>query len=397
MRQEEQRVGNEHPEAVRSEPVPVPPPGDRAGRTDVPEDALDDRGTFDDPAVADERSRTNAAPPHGRNTDRTGSNDSRDDDGDRAEFHEPGPVPTAFGATSVGGAVAASALASPLPEDEPDPRTESTAQPGDGAVNGPGRAAGRTRPQSSTGPSGSATTGPTAGRPAGPARRCCPRTPSTAGPSGGPTSPGRPETRRAARPAPPGTAAPRPPWSTRTPNTRRPGVRTPGRWGPPEPTGRRARRWPPSLPASSTPGWRRASGTAGGMSSCGSWTTPRCGRGGPVAGRRGHPGTLLGAVRPEEQAGRLAGRRFRRHRAAPDGRPPLPRLPGPGARALTGSDRRPRPTGRGRLRTSSPDPGRGLEGRPGCRRPFSDITGGSGGAVGSWRFRRRRRGTAHSG
>lgn len=137
MRQEEQRVGNEHPEAVRSEPVPVPPPGDRAGRTDVPEDALDDRGTFDDPAVADERSRTNAAPPHGRNTDRTGSNDSRDDDGDRAEFHEPGPVPTAFGATSVGGAVAASALASPFPEDEPDPRTESTARPGDGAVNGP--------------------------------------------------------------------------------------------------------------------------------------------------------------------------------------------------------------------------------------------------------------------
>ncbi|SCG14519.1 hypothetical protein GA0070610_0724 [Micromonospora echinofusca] len=130
MRQEEQRVGNEHPEAVRSEPVPVPPPGDRAGRADVPEDALDDRGNFDDPAVSGDE------PSHGRGTGRTRTN-GRDADGDRAEFHEPGPVPTAFGATSVGGAVAASALASPLPEDEPDPRTESTARPGDGAADGP--------------------------------------------------------------------------------------------------------------------------------------------------------------------------------------------------------------------------------------------------------------------
>ncbi|WP_434971401.1 hypothetical protein [Micromonospora peucetia] len=150
MRQEDQRVGSEHPEAVRSEPVPVPPPGDRAGRADVPEDALDDRGTFDDPAVADERNRTNvvpphsrdsngteSGPPHGREAGGTGSNDPRDTGGDRTGFHKPGPVPTAFGATSVGGTVAASALASPLPEDEPDPRTESTARPGDGAVNGP--------------------------------------------------------------------------------------------------------------------------------------------------------------------------------------------------------------------------------------------------------------------
>ncbi|MBQ1071703.1 hypothetical protein KBX06_00755 [Micromonospora sp. C31] len=131
MRQEEQRVGNEHPEAVRSEPVPVPPPGDRAGRADVPEDALDDRGTFDDPAVAGDE------PSRGRSAGRDRPHE-RDADGDRPGFHEPGPVPTAFGATSVGGAVAASALASPLPEDEPDPRSESTARPGDGAVGGPG-------------------------------------------------------------------------------------------------------------------------------------------------------------------------------------------------------------------------------------------------------------------
>ncbi|WP_442934391.1 hypothetical protein [Micromonospora sp. CPCC 205546] len=138
MRQEEQRVGNEHPEAVRSEPVPVPvpPPGDRAGRTDVPEDALDDRGTFDDPAVAGDGDRTDGDPSRGRGAGRARPDD-RDTDGDRAGFHEPGPVPTAFGATSVGGAVAASALASPLPEDEPDPRAESTARPGDGAVGGP--------------------------------------------------------------------------------------------------------------------------------------------------------------------------------------------------------------------------------------------------------------------
>ncbi|MGW4502473.1 hypothetical protein ACWENR_28185, partial [Micromonospora sp. NPDC004336] len=57
-------------------------------------------------------------------------------DGGRPEFHEPGPVPTAFGATTVGGAVAASALANPDPENEPDPRAEWTARPGDGAADG---------------------------------------------------------------------------------------------------------------------------------------------------------------------------------------------------------------------------------------------------------------------
>ncbi|NJP33040.1 hypothetical protein [Micromonospora thermarum] len=135
MRQDEQQA-TDHPEAVRSAPVPVPPPGDRAGtadtggkadtadRADVPEDALDDRGTFDDPRVAGDRDTGD------RDRDR------RADAEGRPEFHEPGPVPTAFGATTVGGAVAASALASGRPEDEPDPRTESTARPGDGAEGG---------------------------------------------------------------------------------------------------------------------------------------------------------------------------------------------------------------------------------------------------------------------
>ncbi|BCL13599.1 hypothetical protein [Micromonospora sagamiensis] len=142
MRQQEQQT--DQTEVVRSEPVPVPPPdatagrhGDRAGRTEVPEDALDDRGTFDDPSVAQRRDgghhRTGESPeePRGAGADR------------EAEFHQPGPVPTAFGATTVGGAVAASALASPIPADEPDPREERTARPGDGAVGerGAGRRA----------------------------------------------------------------------------------------------------------------------------------------------------------------------------------------------------------------------------------------------------------------
>ncbi|MEH0929313.1 hypothetical protein [Micromonospora sp. CPCC 205558] len=116
MRQEEQQVSNDHPEAVRSAPVPVAPAGDRAGRSDVPEDALDDRGTFDDQTTTHERTDD-------RSTDESG-------------FHEPGPLPTTFGATTVADAVAASALASPRPQDQPDPRAERTAQPGDGAEDG---------------------------------------------------------------------------------------------------------------------------------------------------------------------------------------------------------------------------------------------------------------------
>ncbi|MEV4766561.1 hypothetical protein AB0J89_28430 [Micromonospora chokoriensis] len=156
MRQEEQQVSNDHPEAVRSAPVPVPPAGDRAGRSDVPEDALDERGTFDDQATDHDRTTD-----HERTSDRDGTTDAertngterdaaddlageerdprhrRDDRStDAEEFHEPGPLPTTFGATTVADAVAASALASPRPQDQPDPRAERTAQPGDGAEDG---------------------------------------------------------------------------------------------------------------------------------------------------------------------------------------------------------------------------------------------------------------------
>ncbi|MEG3637072.1 hypothetical protein [Micromonospora palythoicola] len=119
MRQEEQQLNNDHPEAVRSAPVAVP-------TTEDDREAGDEVDTVDEPT---DRERSEAD--RGRPWDgRPGS------DGERTEFHEPGPVPTAFGATTVGGAVAASALASPRPEDERDPREEDTARPGDGAVDG---------------------------------------------------------------------------------------------------------------------------------------------------------------------------------------------------------------------------------------------------------------------
>ncbi|MGB2570174.1 hypothetical protein ACPFP2_17210 [Micromonospora citrea] len=144
MRREEQQVNQDHPEAVRSAPVPVPPPGatptngtpghDRDGRADVPEDVLDDRGTFDDPTVAGERPADDlddTRPYDVRAVDRDDA-----DSGGGPEFHDPAPLPTAFGAATVGDAVAASAMASGRPEDERDARREDTAMPGDGA---PGR------------------------------------------------------------------------------------------------------------------------------------------------------------------------------------------------------------------------------------------------------------------
>ena len=115
MRQQEQ-LNNDHPETVRSAPVPV---------TDADHEVTDEFDSTDERAA---RSESGA--------DRSRPWDGRPGDDERAEFHEPGPVPTAFGATTVGGAVAASALASPRPEDEPDPRVERTARPGDGAVDG---------------------------------------------------------------------------------------------------------------------------------------------------------------------------------------------------------------------------------------------------------------------
>ncbi|MEV4714409.1 hypothetical protein [Micromonospora sp. NPDC049374] len=119
MRQEEQQLNNDHPENVRSAPVAVP-------ATEDDRESGDGVDTVDEPTDRDRSEADRGRPWDGR----PGS------DSERAEFHEPGPVPTAFGATTVGGAVAASALASPRPEDERDPREEDTARPGDGAVDG---------------------------------------------------------------------------------------------------------------------------------------------------------------------------------------------------------------------------------------------------------------------
>ncbi|GIJ27495.1 hypothetical protein Vqi01_26570 [Micromonospora qiuiae] len=117
MRQQEQQLNNDHPEAVRSAPVAVPP--------------VDDHDAADDVDESTDRDRSEAGADGARPWDgRPG------DDGERVEFNEPAPVPTTFGATTVGGAVAASAMASPRPEDERDPREEDTARPGDGAIDG---------------------------------------------------------------------------------------------------------------------------------------------------------------------------------------------------------------------------------------------------------------------
>ncbi|MFI6762972.1 hypothetical protein ACIBF5_27965 [Micromonospora sp. NPDC050417] len=61
---------------------------------------------------------------------------NRVDDLDRVEYHEPAPLPTTFGAPTVGGAVAASALASGDRTEEPDAREESTVAPDNGAGDG---------------------------------------------------------------------------------------------------------------------------------------------------------------------------------------------------------------------------------------------------------------------
>ncbi|MEH1030896.1 hypothetical protein Q3V37_12590 [Micromonospora profundi] len=161
MRQQEQ-VSNDHPEAVRSTPVPVPPTDDRTDRddqtdrdyrSDAPEGSVDDRGAFDDPDpdaerdLTAERERTDDVDTGLYDVDDETADDRRhraderqadatDDSDGEGGFHEPGPLPTAFGATTVGDAVAASALASPHPQDQPDPRAERTAEPGDGAEDG---------------------------------------------------------------------------------------------------------------------------------------------------------------------------------------------------------------------------------------------------------------------
>ncbi|WP_018252160.1 hypothetical protein [Salinispora mooreana] len=100
MRQDEQQADTEHPEGAPFAAAPARPKGGQ-------------------PTTADDSDQRAAA------------DGDRDD---RPEFHRPGPVPSALGAPSVGGAVAASALAGGE-EEAPDARDESTPRAGDGAVD----------------------------------------------------------------------------------------------------------------------------------------------------------------------------------------------------------------------------------------------------------------------
>ncbi|RKR88017.1 hypothetical protein BDK92_2321 [Micromonospora pisi] len=117
-------------------------------RTDRTAVKVDDRDRADDPERADTNDRTdNLDLENARNhtDDLVRDDGNRTDDPnrvdhlDRVEYHEPAPLPTTFGAPTVGGAVAASALASGDRTEEPDPREESTVAPdngvGDGQVN----------------------------------------------------------------------------------------------------------------------------------------------------------------------------------------------------------------------------------------------------------------------
>ncbi|MFC0532301.1 hypothetical protein [Phytohabitans kaempferiae] len=109
-----QYTPTEPPERVASAPVPVPHHADDADRNDarrdaaedvtdrVPGDALDDRGTFQDPVLAGER----GDPDDLTAVTRAGT----------PEYHEPEPQRTAFGAATVGGAAAAAAQAGPSHE-----------------------------------------------------------------------------------------------------------------------------------------------------------------------------------------------------------------------------------------------------------------------------------------
>ncbi|MGI5215018.1 hypothetical protein [Plantactinospora sp. CA-290183] len=189
MRHQEQQFNGERAEDGRGEPVPVPVPGGVVPQSvDGPEDAIDERGSYDndpddrvgrdrspeeraedeaidDDALTERTPSAGADPDPDPGTDRgdladASQADARDanpaepagpgdDPGDdpsdddpagsggstRPEFHEPAPLPTAFGATSVGAAVAASAMASGNPADERDPREEDTVRPGDGVAD----------------------------------------------------------------------------------------------------------------------------------------------------------------------------------------------------------------------------------------------------------------------
>ena len=114
MRQQDQQIDDDQ----RADRTPV-----QAGDRDRTDDLVgtDNLVGSDDPNRADKPNRTD-----GRD---------RADDLDRVEYHEPAPLPTTFGAPTVSGAVAASALASGDRTKELDAREDSTVAPDNGAVD----------------------------------------------------------------------------------------------------------------------------------------------------------------------------------------------------------------------------------------------------------------------
>jgi len=100
--------------------------GDRAD-----EPGTGDRGDLADASQADAGDRRDADSGD-RRPDPDGDDPDGDDPGpDRREFHEPAPLPTTFGAPTVGGAVAASALAG----SHRDAREDDTVRSGDGPAD----------------------------------------------------------------------------------------------------------------------------------------------------------------------------------------------------------------------------------------------------------------------
>src|SRR5690349_1767230 len=94
----DEQAQDERPERVQSDPVAVP--------SQRPPSPWSDKPAADDPAAADTDRRDDVAG--------SGPNaEAERTDTDRPPFHDPNPQPTAFGASTVGGAVAASATANP--------------------------------------------------------------------------------------------------------------------------------------------------------------------------------------------------------------------------------------------------------------------------------------------
>lgn len=98
-----------------------------ADRTADP-DGDDDRGSSDRGDLADASQADSGTDPRGDADDPAADGSDRTDTRDRPDFHEPAPLPTSFGAPTVGGAVAAAAMAG----SHRDAREEDTVRSGDG-------------------------------------------------------------------------------------------------------------------------------------------------------------------------------------------------------------------------------------------------------------------------